>query len=77
MHGPLRYTFGSGGTVMVEAAQCLGCGLCVQACPTRHVLELANAPAAERKATVVRPWLCTGCGWCTTACPRAALSVKH
>jgi 2-oxoglutarate ferredoxin oxidoreductase subunit delta len=57
------------GTVRMNAEECKGCGLCVEACPPK-ALRLAEGlnrygyhPAEYRGAG------CTGCGICFFACP--------
>ena len=57
------------GLVQMNAAECKGCGLCVEACPPR-CLRLATElnhygyhPAEYTGAG------CTGCGICFYACP--------
>jgi NAD-dependent dihydropyrimidine dehydrogenase PreA subunit len=57
------------GTVELNSEECKGCGLCVQACPTK-VLRLADRlnrygyrPAEYLGAK------CSGCGICFYACP--------
>jgi len=63
MAGPSR------GLVTVNAEECKGCGLCVEACPP-HCLALAE----ELSAYGVHPahYLgegCTACGICFYVCP--------
>lgn len=57
------------GTVVMNAEECKGCGLCVAACPPK-VLHLSGQlnhygyhPAAYLGVG------CTGCGICFFACP--------
>lgn len=63
--------------VLVDAARCKGCGLCVAACPAR---ALAIEPAAvnamgHHPAVLVDPAACTSCVRCARMCPEAALTV--
>jgi len=54
----------------VDLTNCLGCGLCVQACPEEGVLEMIHG-----QAMVVHGARCVGHGLCATACPTAAISI--
>ncbi|MDY0331851.1 MAG: RnfABCDGE type electron transport complex subunit B [Thiomonas sp.] len=48
---------------VIDPAQCIGCTLCIQACP---VDAIAGVP--KRMHTVIETW-CTGCTLCIQACP--------
>ena len=48
---------------MIDPAQCIGCALCLQACPVDAI-----AGVAKRMHTVIERW-CTGCELCLPACP--------
>lgn len=67
------------GEVIVDVDRCKGCGLCVEACPTRSLRQsdsinrLGYHPAEFLPGTG-----CTGCGVCFYACPEpAAIVVYH
>lgn len=47
----------------IDPAQCIGCALCLQACPVDAI-----AGVAKRMHTVIERW-CTGCELCLPACP--------
>jgi electron transport complex protein RnfB len=47
----------------IEEADCIGCALCLKACPTDAIVG-----AATRMHTVIDA-LCTGCELCLPACP--------
>ena len=55
-HGPLV-------VARVDEARCIGCTLCLQACPVDAIVG-----AAKRMHTVL-PALCTGCELCIPPCP--------
>ena len=48
---------------VIDEAWCIGCTLCIKACPTDAILG-----SNKRMHTVVEP-LCTGCDLCAIACP--------
>ena len=48
---------------VIDEAWCLGCTLCIAACPTDAIVG-----ANKRMHTVVEPY-CTGCELCIPACP--------
>ena len=57
------------GSVEVNAEECKGCGLCVDACPPK-VLHLAEALNHYGYHTAVYATVgCTGCGICFFVCP--------
>ena len=48
---------------IIDEAACIGCTLCIQACPVDAI-----AGAAKQMHTVI-PELCTGCDLCVAPCP--------
>ena len=48
---------------VIDPAQCIGCTLCIQACPVDAI-----AGVAKHMHTVIAPW-CTGCALCLPPCP--------
>jgi len=50
-------------TARIDEARCIGCTLCIQACPVDAIVG-----AAKRMHTVIAE-LCTGCGLCIPPCP--------
>jgi electron transport complex protein RnfB len=57
------------GIALIDESQCIGCTLCIQACPFDAIVG-----AAHRMHTVVEP-LCTGCELCIAPCPVDCISM--
>jgi 2-oxoglutarate ferredoxin oxidoreductase subunit delta len=57
------------GLIRVDANECKGCGLCIEACPPR-VIELSERLNHYGYRTATYTGLgCTGCGICFLVCP--------
>jgi len=56
----------------VDEWLCVGCGLCVPACPYQ-----ARALHAWKKLATVNEVLCQGCGACAAVCRNKASSVRN
>ena len=54
-------------SISIEAARCIGCGRCIEACPG-NLLQLSAGRAVIRD---VRD--CWGCTACVKSCPKAAI----
>ena len=54
---------------VIEEAYCIGCTLCIQACPVDAIVG-----AAKQMHTVI-PELCTGCDLCVAPCPVDCISM--
>lgn len=55
-HGPLA-------VARIDEAWCIGCVLCIEACPVDAIV------GAPKRMHVVLPSLCTGCELCLAPCP--------
>jgi len=55
---------------LIDEAWCIGCTLCIAACPTDAILG-----ANKRMHTVIEPY-CTGCELCIPACPVDCISLE-
>jgi electron transport complex protein RnfB len=54
---------------LIDEALCIGCTLCIQACPVDAILGAVN-----RMHTVL-PALCTGCALCIPPCPMDCIAM--
>ena len=54
---------------LIDEAHCIGCTLCIQACPVDAILG-----AAKQMHTIL-PDLCTGCDLCVAPCPVDCISM--
>ncbi len=53
--------------VITAAEECIGCGVCVEACPTKAI-------TMEKIAVIDSP-RCVGCGMCVAECPNSVLEL--
>lgn len=56
---------------LIDEAQCIGCTLCIQACPVDAIMG-----AAKQMHTVISA-LCTGCDLCVAPCPVDCISMVN
>jgi len=57
------------GLLRVDASECKGCGLCIEACPPKVIrLDETLNPYGYRTAHYAGAG-CTGCGICFLVCP--------
>lgn len=57
--------------VVIREPECIGCTLCIQACPVDAIIG-----AAQMTHTII-PELCTGCDLCIEPCPVDCIDVKE
>ena len=57
--------------VYIEEATCIGCTLCIQACPVDAIIG-----APKRMHAVIEP-LCTGCELCLPVCPMDCIALEE
>ncbi len=55
---------------VIDQAQCIGCGGCIEACPEGRVLGLIDG-----RAQLIEPTKCIGHGACKSACPADAIEL--
>ncbi len=71
---PLDPRFGTEGprsVVVIDENWCIGCSLCIKACPTDAIVG-----ANKLMHTVMEPY-CTGCELCIPACPVDCMSLEN
>jgi electron transport complex protein RnfB len=54
---------------VIDEALCIGCTLCIQACPVDAIV------GAARRMHTVLPHLCTGCDLCVAPCPMDCIEM--
>jgi len=54
--------------VMVNQALCIGCYMCIAACPTGSMFRTIGA---------ITPFKCVACGVCTKTCPADAIRIEE
>jgi Pyruvate/2-oxoacid:ferredoxin oxidoreductase delta subunit len=57
--------------VRVDEKKCIGCKLCIFACPDPNVLTYT-----ENKKVSADENRCKGCGLCVSSCPKGALIIS-
>ncbi|MDA8235206.1 MAG: 4Fe-4S binding protein [Clostridia bacterium] len=64
--------------VTFREERCMGCELCVHACPQRIVTMAKHINAGGfHPATVVQQDKCTGCAMCALMCPDVVIEVER
>jgi len=71
---PLNVAHGTEGprhVAVIDEAWCIGCTLCIKACPTDAIVG-----SNKRMHTVIEPW-CTGCELCIPVCPVDCIQLEN
>lgn len=71
---PLNAEHGTEGPrhiAIIDEAWCIGCTLCIKACPTDAIMG-----SNKRMHTVIEPW-CTGCELCVPVCPVDCIQLEN
>jgi len=55
---------------VIDEAACIGCTLCIDACPVDAIL------GAQKRMHAVLPSLCSGCGLCVAPCPVDCIAMR-
>ena len=68
---PVHGTEGPRNVVFIDEAWCIGCTLCIKACPTDAILG-----SNKRMHTIIEPH-CTGCELCIPVCPVDCIYLEN
>jgi len=68
---PANGTEGPRTLAVIDEAWCIGCTLCLKACPTDAILGVH-----KRMHTVIEPY-CTGCELCVPVCPVDCIALEN
>lgn len=73
MHGPLRAAFVHRRYISIDEEACIGCAMCVKACPLKNVIRMDDDSG---KAILNAPYYCAGCFKCAQRCPTKAIRAS-
>ena len=63
--------------VRISRDQCKGCKLCVEYCPTHHLILSDKLNKRGVNFAKVNPdCICTGCGCCFLICPESCIEIS-
>jgi len=60
--------------MVVDEAHCVGCGICVNVCPTGALIKETDSTELTR---YINNALCTNCGVCAEACPQDVIRFEQ
>ncbi len=69
---PRTYPKYSRGSIAINTADCIFCGICARKCPTQALKVSRDAKNWE-----IDRLRCIACGACITVCPKKCLSMKN
>lgn len=58
--------------VIVNQETCIGCGICIKACPEPNVIKRVD----EGKLVSINKMFCKMCMLCASACPKDAIKSE-
>lgn len=64
----LALSINTRGVVMIDKKLCIGCYMCIAACPTGSMFRHQGDTA---------PFKCVACGHCTKTCPSSAIRIAQ
>ncbi len=66
----------AGGKVVINKERCKGCGLCIESCPQKLLVQSSkNNSMGVYVVEVKRVGECLGCSRCAIICPDVAIEV--
>lgn len=66
---PAKKFSGTRGTIRIDIAKCIFCGICAKKCPTGAITV-----AKDQKQWEIDRLRCISCGYCTEVCPKKCLA---
>lgn len=63
------------GAIVVDTQKCKGCGLCVEACPTKTIALSKMVNGKGYNFAEMATDGCIGCASCALVCPDAVITV--
>jgi ferredoxin len=57
------------GRIVIDAAQCKGCNVCIESCPTACIVKSSEINQLGYSYALFASSRCTACGLCFYVCP--------